>query len=265
MKRRRAAVSVRENRDVILESFSPNYKFKDPAKRSGFINIMDYTINNKENYCDFLVNEKKITRLVDIGMIPVKFVEETSSCPLPIHMNMMYRHVDWDNFDIVLDEQMISRLYDILSEEEEEAFLETLKPDMRVMLVDRDEMKPISYSQMQAADPNVEVVTYDRALSFAALCAFRNISGHYEGFKLATAYFLMAFRLAMLDGEMSDKDRFSYERYQKVWNEAYSTFLFRLGVNVTESALDLKHREAPEGFALDEYDALDYQRYAKAD
>ena len=103
---------------------------------------MDYTINYKENYCDFLVNEKKITRLVDIGKIPVKFIEETSSSPLPIHLNMMYRHVDWDHFDIVLDEQMISRLKDVLMYEEDEAYLETLKPGMRVMLVDRDEKKP---------------------------------------------------------------------------------------------------------------------------
>ena len=82
---------------------------------------------------------------------------------------------------------------------------------------------------------------------------------------MATAYFLMGFRLAVLDGEMSDKDRFSYERCQNVWNETYSTFLFRLGVNITESALDMKHCEKPEGFCLDEYDALEYKRYAKAD
>lgn len=226
---------------------------------------MDYTINYKENYCDFLVNEKKITRLVDIGKIPVKFIEETSSSPLPIHLNMMYRHVDWDHFDIVLDEQMISRLKDVLTYEEDEAYLETLKPGMRVMLVDRDEKKPITYSQMKDEDPYVEVVTYDRAISFAALCAYHDISGQYEGFKSATAYFLMGFRLAVLDGEMSDKDRFSYERYQNVWNETYSTFLFRLGVNITESALDMKHCEKPEGFCLDEYDALEYKRYAKAD
>ena len=206
---------------------------------------MDYTINYKENYCDFLVNEKKITRLVDIGKIPVKFIEETSSSPLPIHLNMMYRHV--------------------LIYEEDEAYLETLKPGMRVMLVDRDEKKPITYSQMKDEDPDVEVVTYDRAISFAALCAYHDISGQYEGFKSATAYFLMGFRLAVLDGEMSDKDRFSYERCQNVWNETYSTFLFRLGVNITESALDMKHCEKPEGFCLDEYDALEYKRYAKAD
>lgn len=226
---------------------------------------MDYRINNKENYCDFLVKENQITRLVDISKIPLKFVEEYSYSPLPIHLNMMYRHVDWNHFDIVLDEQMISRLKDVLIYDEDEAYLETLKPDMRVMLIDRDEMKPITYSQMQAADPNVEVVTYDRALSYAALFAFRNLSGQYEGFSMATAYFLMAFRLAMLDGEMSDNDRFSYERYQKVWNEVYSTFVFRIGVNVTESALDLKHREVPMGFAIDEFEALDYKRYAEQD
>ena len=235
---------------------------------------MDYTINYKENYCDFLVNEKKITRLVDIGKIPVKFIEEASSSPLPIHLNMMYRHVDWDHFDLVLDEleECIPSGVDVESELERREltaainrFLETLKPGMRVMLVDRDEKKPITYSQMKDEDPDVEVVTYDRAISFAALCAYRDISGQYEGFKLATAYFLMGFRLAVLDGEMSDKDRFSYERCQNVWNETYSTFLFRLGVNITESALDMKHCEEPEGFCLDEYDALEYKRYAKAD
>ena len=265
VKRRRAAVSVRENRDVILESFSPNYKFKDPAKRSGYLENMKQTFNYFENYADY-IDGIGYRSVMGIGKLPGYALDEASFNILPVHLNIAYRHVKWDDFDIVLTEQIINRIKNIFkNEKSEQAYLDSLKPGMRVIIVDNDEMMPVTYSEMMDEDPDIEVLTLDKALERAAYWFVDNITDGYAGFSLTAAYFVLAFRLAMLEGDMNDSERFTKERYNKVWGEMYASLLYYAGQKLSEAASNMMKSQRLEKFELQERTIKGYLEYAKQD
>ena len=265
MKRRRATVSVRENRVVILEIFSPNYKFKDPAKRSGYLENMKQAINYRENYADY-IDGSRYRSVIDINPLPGYALDEASFNILPVYLNMAYRHVKWDDFDIVLTEQIINRIKEIFKTNmSEQAYINSLKPGMRVIIVDNDEMMPVKYSHMMEEEPDIEVLTLDKALERAAFWFVDNITDGYAGFSLTAAYFVLAFRLAMLEGDMDDSERFSKDRYNKVWGEMYASLLYYAGQNLSEAASIMMKPQRLEKFELQKRTINDYLEYAKAD
>lgn len=147
----------------------------------------------------------------------------------------------------------------------EQAYIDSLKPGTRVIIVDRDEMKPVTYSRMLEEEPDVEVLTLDKALEKAAFWFVENITDGYAGFSLTAAYFLLAFRLAMLEGEMDGQERFSKERYDKVWGEMYASLLYYAGQRLSQEAIDMTKSHRLEKFELQERTIKDYLENVKRD
>ena len=226
---------------------------------------MKQAFNYLENYADYIAG-RRYRGMSDIDTLSGSALDEASFNILPVHLNMVYRHVKWDGFDIVLTEQIINRIKEIFKTNMgEQAYIDSLKPGTRVIIVDRDEMKPVTYSRMLEEEPDVEVLTLDKALEKAAFWFVENITDGYAGFSLTAAYFLLAFRLAMLEGEMDGQERFSKERYDKVWGEMYASLLYYAGQRLSQEAIDMTKSHRLEKFELQERTIKDYLENAKRD
>lgn len=226
---------------------------------------MKQTFNYFENYADY-IDGIGYRSVIDINPLPGYALDEASFNILPVHLNMAYRHVKWDDFDIVLTEQIINRIKEIFKTNmSEQAYIDSLKPGMRVIIVDNDEMMPVTYSEMMNETADIEVLTLDKALERAAFWFAENIADSYAGFSLTAAYFVLAFRLAMLEGDMDDSERFTKERYNKVWGEMYASLLYYAGQKLSEAATYMRKPQLQEKFELSEETIKDYLEYAKAD
>ena len=226
---------------------------------------MKQAFNYLENYADYIAG-RRYRGMSDIDTLSGSALDEACFNILPVHLNMVYRHVKWDGFDIVLTEQIINRIKEIFKTNMgEQAYIDSLKPGTRVIIVDRDEMKPVTYSRMLEEEPDVEVLTLDKALEKAAFWFVENITDGYAGFSLTAAYFLLAFRLAMLEGEMDGQERFSKERYDKVWGEMYASLLYYAGQRLSQEAIDMTKSHRLEKFELQERTIKDYLENVKRD
>lgn len=226
---------------------------------------MKQAFNYLENYADYIAG-RRFRSVLDIGTLSGSALDESSFNILPVHLNMVYRHVKWDDFDIVLTEQIINRIKEIFKENEsEQSYLESLKPGMRVIIVDAEEMTPVTYYEMMSEAPEIEVLTLDKALERAGFWFVENITDGYAGFSLTAAYFVLAFRLAMLEGDMDDQERFSNERYDKVWGEMYASLLYYAGQRLSQEAIDVTKSHHLERFELSEIMIKDYLENAKHD
>ena len=197
--------------------------------------------------------------LNDVKGVPARTFGISYMDPLPVHMLMMYRHVDWSKFVVKLDNQTIELLQKKMNVEgEDKTLLSLLETGMNVILVDRDLMVPITYHQMLSHERDVEVLTLDEAIHKAAFWFAQNFTDGYGGFSLTSAYFLAAFRLAMMEGEMSDEDRFSNSRYNRIWREMYCLLLHEAGKQLTEQSTVEHYACNRMKFGLDECEINDY-------
>ena len=224
---------------------------------------MKKRINYLEKYTDY-ISGRVFRSVLDIGKLSGYALDESCFNILPVHLSMVYRHVRWEGFDIVLTEQIISRIKDIFeNDQNEQEYLDSLKPGMRVIIVDHDDMTPVTYSQMMNEDPEIEVLTLDKALDRAAFWFVENFTDGYAGFSLTAAYFVLAFRLAMLEDDMDIAERFSTGRYNKVWGEMYASLLYYAGQKLSEAAIDMIKTHQLEKFELSESTIKDYLEYVK--
>ncbi|MBQ4203729.1 MAG: hypothetical protein II655_08525, partial [Thermoguttaceae bacterium] len=146
---------------------------------------------------------------MDVGGVPSRLFD-TSSYPLLTHMRVAYGRVNWDDFVVELDQQTINNLLAIYRDcDSYRKMLESLKPGMKVMIVDGDSMTPVTYNGLIKGTTFVEVLTYDDAINKAAEWLEDDLLDGYGGFSLTTIYYLVAFRLALMDGDMSDEERFA--------------------------------------------------------
>ena len=211
-----------------------------------------------ENYADYMAGSK-FGSLLDVKAIPGDSYKARRMEPLPTHLRIMYRHVDWTDFVVKLDEQTIEYLQrKRFYSENFKALLDALEPGMNVILVDRDTMTPVTYSQVLDNSCRVEVLTLDEAIHKAGFWFAQNFTDGYGGFALTTTYFIAAFRLAMMEGDMSDEDRFSDSRYNKVWREMYTLLLHEAGKQLIEQTTETKNSCSYWGFELDQEELNNY-------
>lgn len=216
------------------------------------------TLNYLENYTDYMGGTSTLGSLMDVKGIPAK-AYGYSYDPLSTHMLMMYRHMDWKDFVVKLDSQTIRLLQKkMYSEGKDMVLMNLLEPGMNVILVDRDTMLPVTYSQMSNSEKDVEVLTLDEAIHQAAYWFAQNFTDGFCGFALTSAYFLAAFRLAMMEGEMSDEDRFSTSRYNRLWREMYCLLLHEAGKQLMEQSTNERNSCCRQKFGLDESEINDY-------
>ena len=128
---------------------------------------MNY-LNNIENNTNYLYGLPIIRDLYDIEQIPQKLYE-TSHYPLLTHMRMTYGRTCWEDFVVELDKPTINNILAIYRDCNcYEKMAETLKPGMKVVIVDGDTMTPVTYNGLITGSTFVEVLTYDDAIDTAA-------------------------------------------------------------------------------------------------
>lgn len=200
---------------------------------------MSYYLNEFENNKDYLERGPKAKALMDFNGIPVLAYKNVSD-PIQTHMRMMYGHMDWEDYVMKLDEHTLK-----LIQERDEALVyctevvKTLRPGMNVVILDQDSMAPISYNGLVSETCAIEVVTLDYAVERAAFWYVENLTGDFANFALATKYFLLAFRLAVMEDEMSYDDRFSNYRHNKVWRETFASMLWQAGQKLSAKAVEM--------------------------
>lgn len=213
---------------------------------------MNY-LNKIENNKNYLGNESVIRDLMEVGRIPSRLFE-TSSYPLLTHMRVAYGRVNWDDFVVELDQQTINNLLAIYRDcNSYQKMVESLKPGMKVMIVDGDEMTPVTYNGLIKGTTYIEVLTYDDAINKAAGWFKDDLLDGYGGFSLTTIYFLAAFRLALMDGDMSDEERFAKSRISELWRRTYAHMISLLGLKLEAVAMKMtKSGYGPDFFLNDD-------------
>ena len=207
---------------------------------------------NKEYVVDYLPDDKKIRRLYDIDGIPDKVFGHMRN-PLLSHMRMMYRHVDWDGFVVKLDAATIRLLKDKFEGDSSMMeYLDGLKRGDNVVIVDGNEFAPVTYSEMVSNSVGIEILTIDEALDRAATWFALNYTDSCYGFRMTTINFLIAFRLALMEGDMTPDERFSKERYNKVWREMYVSLLYHAGNKMIQESCKFVDRDYFAPFDLQE-------------
>ena len=218
---------------------------------------MNY-LNDIENNKNYLGNEPVIRDLMDVGGIPSRLFD-TSSYPLLTHMRVAYGRVNWDDFVVELDQQTINNLLAIYRDcDSYRKKLESLKPGMKVMIVDGDSMTPVTYNGLIKGTTFVEVLTYDDAINKAAEWLEDDLLDGYGGFSLTTIYYLVAFRLALMDGDMSDEERFAKSRISKVWRHTYAHMISLVAQKLEDAAIDIAKSSYRAEFFLDDDEVEKY-------
>ena len=218
---------------------------------------MNY-LNDIENNKNYLGNEPVIRDLMDVGGIPSRLFD-TSSYPLLTHMRVAYGRVNWDDFVVELDQQTINHLLAIYRDcDSYRKKLESLKPGMKVMIVDGDSMTPVTYNGLIKGTTFVEVLTYDDAINKAAEWLEDDLLDGYGGFSLTTIYYLVAFRLALMDGDMSDEERFAKSRISKVWRHTYAHMISLVAQKLEDAAIEIAKSSYRAEFFLDDDEVEKY-------
>ena len=218
---------------------------------------MNY-LNDIENNKNYLGNEPVIRDLMDVGGIPSRLFD-TSSYPLLTHMRVAYGRVNWDDFVVELDQQTINNLLAIYRDcDSYRKKLESLKPGMKVMIVDGDSMTPVTYNGLIKGTTFVEVLTYDDAINKAAEWLEDDLLDGYGGFSLTTIYYLVAFRLALMDGDMSDEERFAKSRISKVWRHTYAHMISLVAQKLEDAAIEIAKSSYRAEFFLDDDEVEKY-------
>ena len=218
---------------------------------------MNY-LNDIENNKNYLGNEPVIRDLMDIGGVPSRLFD-TSSYPLLTHMRVAYGRVNWDDFVVELDQQTINNLLAIYRDcDSYRKKLESLKPGMKVMIVDGDSMTPVTYNGLIKGTTFVEVLTYDDAINKAAEWLEDDLLDGYGGFSLTTIYYLVAFRLALMDGDMSDEERFAKSRISKVWRHTYAHMISLVAQKLEDAAIEIAKSSYRAEFFLDDDEVEKY-------
>ena len=204
--------------------------------------------NGVENTPDFLDGKSKmIVNLMDVDAKP-------DTADLTTHLRMVYGHVDWGNLVYKLDEETIS----LLKKHEDcismgKRVLSDIYPGQYVAIVNADTMGPLTYQEMKSGNVMFELYDLDEAKERAAYWYVDDLLGSLYSFSLFTPYFVMALRLAVMDGHMSDEERFSESRLNDVWCKTYSSILSLVAFKFMQQACHIEKECAIVPFNLYDY------------
>ena len=201
-----------------------------------------------ENTPDFLEGKSQmIVNLLDIEPRP-------DSADLTTHLRMVYGHIDWDNLVYKLDEDTIS-----LIKKNEDCISVgwhvqgDIYPGKYVAIVNADTMGPLTYKEMTSGNVLFELYDLNEAIEHAAKWYVEDLFDSMYSFSLFTAYFVMALRLAVMEGNMSDAERFSEDRLNEVWHNTYSAVLFLAAYKLQQQANHIEKGCSIAPFNLDDY------------
>ncbi len=219
---------------------------------------MSYYRNEVENTNDYLEGKfPMIKNLMDIDARP-------DSAEIFNHLRMIYGHVSWDDLLIKLTPEIISLLKNrdgVITDGEE--VMERLKEGSYIAILNSDTMGAVTYNEMVTNSTYVELVDADSALENAAYWFVDDIMETGLDMKLTTVYFILAFRLALMEGEMDDKNRFAKERLDSLWCKTYSKMLALAGKMLLENAADFNKNYYYIHFEMRDFDVEDVKKLYK--
>ena len=201
-----------------------------------------------ENTPDFLEGKsQKIVNLMDIDA-------RRDAVDLTTHLRMVYGHVVWNNLVYKLDEETIS----LLKKHEDcisvgKRLLCDIYPGKYVAIVNADTMGPLTYQEMKSGNVMFELYDLDDAKERAAFWYVDDLLGSLYSFSLFTPYFVMALRLAVMEGHMSDEERYSEDRLNDVWCKTYSSILSLVAFKLMQQACHVEKECAIVPFNLSDY------------
>ena len=201
-----------------------------------------------ENTPDFLEGKsQKIVNLMDIDA-------RRDAVDLTTHLRMVYGHVAWNNLVYKLDEETIS----LLKKHEDcismgKRLLCDIYPGKYVAIVNADTLGPLTYQEMKSGNVMFELYDLDDAKERAAFWYVDDLLGSLYSFSLFTPYFVMALRLAVMEGHMSDEERYSEDRLNDVWCKTYSSILSLVAFKLMQQACHVEKECAIVPFNLSDY------------
>ena len=204
--------------------------------------------NGVENTPDFLeCKTKMIVNLMDAD-------ERADTADLATHLRVVYGHVDWDNLIYKLDEETIS----LIKKHEDcisigKRLVCDIYPGKYVAIVNSETMGPLTYKEMKSGNVMFELYDLDEVKEQAAHWYVEDLLASLYSFSLFTVYFVIALRLAVMEGHMSDKERFSEDRLNKVWYNTFSSVFSLIGYKLMQQANRIEKSCTIAPFNLDEY------------
>lgn len=211
-----------------------------------------------ENYYDGVENTQDYLKGLKSNVL-MELVRMPNKAELTTHLRMVYGHVDWDDLIYKLDDDTINQIMknkDMICEGED--VIARMKKGDHVIIVNNYNMGPLSFKRMITNSICFEIYDLNEAIERAAHFFVDDLLESVFSFSLFTPYFLMAFRLALMDGDMPDDERFDPERLEEVWRKTYSSVLYFAGQKLQHNAIELGKSSHWMSFDLDEYKVDEY-------
>ena len=175
------------------------------------------------------------------------------------HLRMIYGHVDWGNLIYTLDDETISLLRkykDCISYGKE--VVDRLKKGLCVAILNSDTMGPVTYKEMLTGYVEIELYDLDQAIDNAAKWFVEDTLESVYTYSLFTPYYLVAFRLALMEGDMTDEERFAKDRLDDVWRKTYSSVRYFAGKKIQKEAIDMVKKNYSMPFNLSDGEIIDF-------
>lgn len=209
--------------------------------------------NMVENTKDYLKKESQmIVNLVEADRKPAQ-------AELTTHLRMVYGHVDWENLIFRLDKDIIR----LITKNEDNIcvgwnMLDRLKEGDHVAILNSETLGPVTYKEMVTNRVDIELLDLNEAIDRAAKWFVEDLLESVYTFSLFTPYFLLAFRLALMEGDMPDVNRFAVSRLQEVWNKTYSSVIYFVGQKLQQEAIPIGKSDWRVTFNLEDYQVERY-------
>lgn len=203
--------------------------------------------NEVENTADYLGHRiPMFNELMDVKGVP-EYVD------IPTHLRMMYGHTDWKDHVVRLTPEMMTQLREKKDRiDVGRKVLPRMYAGMTVAILNNETMGPVSYNEMMSDGCWLELLDLDEAIDRAAFWFTEDILEPDGDFHFFTCYFLLAFRLALMEGEMDEEKRFEKERLDETWRKTWTTVLFYVGQKVMNKAIEAEKRKVGPCFELEQ-------------
>jgi hypothetical protein len=206
-----------------------------------------------ENTPDYLKNETGV--FVNLSDVYPKSPETQ----ITTHLRMVYGHVDWENLIYTLDDGTIR----LLRKHKEwichgQEVVDRLRKGLCVAILNTDTMGPVTYKEMLCGHVKIELYDLDQAIDNAARWFLEDTMESVYTYSLFTPYFLVAFRLALMEGDMSDEERFAEDRLSEVWRKTFSSVMYFAGQKMQKEAIDMVKKDYSMPFNLNECEINDF-------
>ena len=116
----------------------------------------------------------------------------------------------------------------------------------------------VTYKEMLTGRVDIELCDLDQAIERAANWFVDDTLESVYTYSLFTPYYLVAFRLALMEGDMTDEERFAKDRLDDVWRKTYSSVMYFAGKKIQKEAIDMVKKNYSMPFNLSDGEIIDF-------